>query len=55
MKVNTFHTTTPEGSDPGHRDVYHDDSSCPDGSRILSVNRVPGTGGRPKCDWCKSH
>lgn len=55
MRVNPFHTTTPEGAEAGHRDVYHDESRCPDGKRILAENRVSGTGGRPKCDWCKAN
>lgn len=52
MKVNPFHTTTPEEG-PGHRDVYHDNNECSDGKRIKPENRVSGTGGRPKCDECK--
>jgi len=53
MKINPFHTTTPEHG-AGHRDVYHDNSECSDGKRIEAEHRVPGTGGRPKCDECKS-
>ncbi len=52
-KVPPYHTTTPEGDEPGHRDVYHDDLACPDGRRIIAP--VSGTGGRPKCDWCSTH
>jgi hypothetical protein len=52
-KVDPYHTTTPEGDDPGHRDVYHDHDNCSDGKRILPQNKVSGTGGRPKCDECK--
>jgi hypothetical protein len=52
-KVAPYHTTTPEGGEPGHRDVYHDQDNCPDGMRIRPWNRVSGTGGRPKCDECK--
>jgi hypothetical protein len=49
MRVNPFHTTTPdEGA--GHRDVYHDNNQCSDGKRIKPENRVSGTAGRPKCD-----
>jgi len=55
MKVNPYHTITPESTDPGHRDVYHDENTCPDGSRIKAENRRSGTDGRPKCDWCKGH
>ena len=55
MKVNPYHTVTPEKDEPGHRDVYHDLSECPDGRRILPANRRSGMGGRNKCDWCKSH
>lgn len=53
-KVNPYHTRTPEGQEPGHRDVYHDHNNCSDGRRILPQNRVSGTGGRPKCDECKT-
>lgn len=51
-KVNPYHTTTPEGGEPGRRDVYHDHDDCSDGSRILPQNRVSGDGGRPRCDEC---
>ncbi len=54
MKVAPYHTTTPEAGDPGHRDVYHDHNDCSDGKRILPQNKVSGTGGRPKCDECKT-
>lgn len=52
-KVDPFHTTTPEAAQ-GQRDVYHDNDQCSDGKRILPENRVYGTGGRPKCDECKT-
>lgn len=52
MKIAPFHTVTPEEED-GHRDVYHDNSDCHYGRAIKPENRVPGTGGRPKCDRCK--
>ena len=53
-KVKAYHTVTPE-KPHGQRDVYHDDSACPDGQRIERKNRRDGTGNRPKCDWCKTH
>jgi hypothetical protein len=34
IKVNPYHTITPEKDEPGHRDVYHDLNNCPDGQRI---------------------
>ena len=55
MKVKPYHTMTPEKDEPGHRDVYHNRSECPDGRRIKPENRRAGKGGRPKCDWCKDH
>jgi hypothetical protein len=55
MKVSPYHTVTPEKEEPGHRDVYHDLSDCPDGLRIKIANRRAGMAGRPKCDYCKSH
>jgi hypothetical protein len=54
VKVAPYHTTTPEAGEPGHRDVYHDHNDCSDGNRILPENKVSGTGGRPKCDECKT-
>jgi hypothetical protein len=53
-KVSPYHTVTPEAGQPGHRNVYHNDNACSDGKRILPQNRVPGTGGRPLCDECKT-
>lgn len=52
MKVNPFHTTSPES--PPHRNVYHDNNQCSDGKRIKPEHRQSGTAGRPKCDECKS-
>jgi hypothetical protein len=54
MKVQLYHTVTPEAGQPGHRDVYHDHNNCSDGLRIKPENRVSGTGGRNKCDECKT-
>jgi hypothetical protein len=45
MRVNPFHTTTPEEG-AGDQDVYHDNNQCSDGKRIKPENRVSGTGGR---------
>lgn len=53
MKVSPFHTITPEDC-AGHRNVYHDNSSCCDGKRIKPEHKVSGTGDRPKCDECKT-
>lgn len=55
MKVNPYHTVTPEKDEPGHRDVYHDLNDCPDGLRIKPENRRSGSVGRDKCDYCKTH
>jgi len=52
MRVNPYHTTTPEQGE-GHRNVYHNDNQCPAGKRIKPENRVSGTGGRPLCEDCK--
>ena len=51
MKVDSYHTTTPE-DDPPHRNVYHNQSERSDGKRIKRENKVPGTVGRPRCDEC---
>ena len=48
-----FHTDSPEYP-PTHRNVYHDDSLCDHGKAIKQEHRVPGTGGRPRCDRCNS-
>jgi hypothetical protein len=50
---HAFHTTIPEHG-AGHRDVYHDNNGCSDGKRIKPEHRVPGTGGRRRCDECAS-
>lgn len=34
------------------RAVYHDNTDCPEGQRILRENRREGKGGRPRCDRC---
>jgi hypothetical protein len=55
MKVQPYHTITPEAGQPGHRgDVYHDQSTCSDGMRIKPENRRAGSAGRLKCDECKN-
>jgi hypothetical protein len=48
-KVAPFHT-----KEPTHHPVYHDEGRCTLGDNIESYNRVPGTGGHPKCHLCKS-
>jgi hypothetical protein len=50
-KVNPFHTDSPEYP-PEHRNVYHDNSACPDGKRIKPQHRLSGTAGRPRCMEC---
>jgi hypothetical protein len=34
------------------REVYHDNGTCPEGTKIEIYNRAPGTGGRPRCEQC---
>jgi hypothetical protein len=51
MKMAPFHTNSPEYP-PDHRNVYHNDSDCPDGHRIHPWHRVEGTGNRPLCKEC---
>jgi hypothetical protein len=50
-KVRAFHTTSEEYSED-HRTVYHDNDNCGYGAEIKPEHRVPGTGGRPRCDRC---
>lgn len=52
MKVDAYHTKNLEEG-AGHRNVYHDQSECPDGKRIKYENRESGTDDRLKCDECK--
>ena len=35
--------------------VYHDDTNCNAGNNIERENLRDGTGGKPKCQECKSH
>lgn len=46
-KVPPFHSKLPGTQ------VYHDNNQCTEGNNIEHRNRVPGTGGLPKCDHCK--
>lgn len=46
-KVPAFHSKRETD-----RKVYHDNDKCTEGNNIETYNRVPGTGGRPKCDHC---
>jgi hypothetical protein len=50
-KVPAFHTTSEEYS-ADHRSVYHDNDKCGYGAEIKPEHRVPGTGGRSRCDRC---
>lgn len=52
MKTAPYYTITEEK--PKQRDVYHDQTNCSDGRRILPENKRSGTGNRPKCDECIS-
>jgi hypothetical protein len=54
MRINKYHTVTPEKDEPNHRAVYHDLGECPDGMRIKPENRRTGNAGRPKCDYGKT-
>jgi hypothetical protein len=47
MKIPPFHS-----KQVWHRAVYHDESRCTEGNNIEPHNRLPGKGGRPKCDRC---
>jgi hypothetical protein len=47
MKVAPYHAITEEESE--QRVVRHHDD-CPDGRRIKSENRRPGSSARPRCD-----
>ncbi len=48
-----FHTDSPEYP-PTHRNVYHDNALCDHGKAIKLEHRVPGPGGRPLCDRCRT-
>lgn len=47
-RVSPYHSTNT--NDPP---VYHDDSQCPRGKKILPKNKKSGTGGYPKCKDCR--
>lgn len=47
MKIRAFHSKLETD-----RKVHHDESTCTEGNNIEDKNRVPGTGGRPKCERC---
>lgn len=51
-KCDPYHTITDE-KQYGQRNVYHDYTDCPDGSRIETKNWAAGQDGRPRCDECK--
>ena len=38
---------------PKHRQVYHNNSECPDGKRIKPEHLSYGDDGKPLCDACK--
>ena len=51
-RIDAYHTNSLEYP-PSHRDVYHNDSNCPNGKRIKPEHRVSGTGNRPRCKHCE--
>jgi len=51
-KVKPFHTNSIEYRQE-HREVYHDDDTCPDGKRIKPEHREEGTGQRKHCLECE--
>jgi hypothetical protein len=42
-----FHSTSDED-----KEVYHNNSACADGKRILAANKASGDAGRPLCEEC---
>ncbi len=50
-KVDPFHTNSTEYA-PTHRNVYHDQGTCPDGKKIKDAHRVKGTGSKDRCKEC---
>jgi hypothetical protein len=50
-KIAPYHTTSIEYSTE-ERNVYHDQSECPDGKRIKPEHKASGTAGRPRCKEC---
>lgn len=47
-KTSPFYSKNPE--DPK---VYHDNSACSQGQKIKPENKLYGTDGRQKCEFCK--
>jgi hypothetical protein len=52
VKVNPYHTNWLDYP-PTHRDVYHDHDDCEYGRHITLQHRIPGMGGRPRCEQCE--
>jgi hypothetical protein len=53
MSSTEYHTNTPEGNPPTRVDVWHNNSSCPEGKRISAANRREGRGvGKRLCEKC---
>jgi hypothetical protein len=51
MRVDPFHTDSPEYP-PKHREIYHDNDTCPDGKKIQAKHKKDGTGGKKPCLEC---
>ena len=52
-EVNTMAKVSPFHSKLPGTNRYHDDNLCTEGNNIEPQNKVPGTGGHPKCARCK--
>jgi hypothetical protein len=50
MKCSPYHTIIPETG--GERNVYHNYTDCPAGSRIKPEHKQVGTDNRPRCKDC---
>jgi hypothetical protein len=48
---STYHSNSVEYP-PGHRNVHHNNSNCPNGKQIKPEHREAGTGGKPLCRRC---
>jgi hypothetical protein len=52
-KYGAYHTNSTNYT---HRNVHHNNKQCPHGKEIKPEHLIENDdGGKPLCDWCKSH
>jgi len=54
-QVSPFHVLKPEAdTEPGEANVFHTNTQCRTGRRILAWNKTFGTGGLARCPECEA-